>query len=119
MTITEQALRVRRYRLNTPLAAGARPRGQFTACSRRPERAAQTCKIASAARPTSVAPLGASTQGGHHPSPYCWYGITASPMRTGLFCGPPPVTSSRSSDESAVLVDAYVGSRRMLRERRP
>jgi hypothetical protein len=98
VAITEQAPRVRRYRLNTPLSSPVPGlSGQFTACSRRPERAAQTCKIASAARPTSVAPLGASTQGGHHPSPYCWYGTTASPMRTGLFCGPPPVTSSRST----------------------
>jgi hypothetical protein len=84
--------------LEHPLSSRCQaPAASSAACSRRPERAAQTCKIASAARPTSVAPLGASTQGGHHPSPYCWYGITASPMRTGLFCGPPPVTSSRST----------------------
>jgi hypothetical protein len=43
-----------------------------------------------AARPTSVAPLAASTQGGHRPSPYCWYGTTAAPVRT-FFCRPPPV----------------------------
>ena len=119
MTITEQALRVRRYRLNTRSAAGARPLRPGHRMQPTTGAGPSTCKIASAARPISVAPLGASTQGGHHPSPYCWYGITASPMRTGLFCGPPPVTSTAARDQSAVLVDAYVGSRRMLRERRP
>ena len=70
MTITEQALRVRRYRLNTPLSSRCQaPAASSAACSRRPERAAQTCKIASAARPTSVALLGVTTQGGHHLSP--------------------------------------------------
>ena len=95
MTITEQALRVRRYRLNTLLSSRCQaPAASSPQAADDRSGAAQTCKIASAARPTSVAPLGASTQGGHHPSPYCWYGITASPMRTGLLCGPPPVTSS-------------------------
>jgi hypothetical protein len=27
-------------------------------------------------------------------SPYCWYGTSASPMRTRLFCAPTPVTSN-------------------------
>ena len=57
MTITEQALRVRRYCLNTPLSSRCQaPAASSAACSRRPERAAQTCKIASAARPNQCRP---------------------------------------------------------------
>ena len=97
MTIAEQALQVRRYRLNTPLSsrcqapAASSPHAADTASGplNMQDRLGRT--------PNQCRPARREHAGRPPPSPYCWYGITASPMRTGLFCGPPPVTSSRST----------------------